>query len=212
MGAMVFQSTHRFTNAIQRLRFRRDRILEASDDIARGNAIGELAESIETGTELVERLMRLARGILRPAYAPQQLCGLIRQGVLEHTGRDARQIEVSVMVPEDLIVVADQGQVVEAFRNIIDNAYEAMPSGGALTIAASHTDDGRRAITVFKDTGSGMTEEEKQAALRGFFSTKGHRGVGLLLASVLIGAQGGTIDIQSTKGVGTKVSVMLPMF
>jgi signal transduction histidine kinase len=210
MAAMVFQNTHRFRNTIQRLRIRRDHILDAPDDVARNNAIDELTEPIETAIQLVDRPMNLAERILNPAYARQQLSSLVKQVLPHCSDQFAPPIELSMTVPEDVIVLADREQVVEAFRNIVDNAFQAMPAGGILSVTAGRTLDRKRVSIIFEDTGIGMTEEEKKGAMTGFFSTKGHKGVGVLLTSVLIAAQGGTVDIQSAKGMGTKVTIMLP--
>jgi len=99
----------------------------------------------------------------------------------------------------------------EVVINLLFNAVDAMPHGGAITVATGT--EGDSIVIEVRDTGRGMTEEVRQRCLEPFFTTKGERGTGLGLAIVygIVQRHGGSIDIQSEVGKGTVVVVRLPV-
>ena len=98
----------------------------------------------------------------------------------------------------------------EVLTNFIFNAVDAMPQGG--TIEVSTREQGDRVCVAVSDTGTGMTEEERQRCLEPFFTTKGEHGTGLGLSVVygIVQRHGGTIEIVSKKGRGTTFSIAFP--
>ncbi len=93
--------------------------------------------------------------------------------------------------------------------NLILNATQAMPAGGTLAIRLKR----RRGLVVLEveDNGSGMTEAEARRAAEPFFTTReSGSGLGLTLVQSLVHARGGTLEIRSQPGRGTRVSVLLP--
>ncbi len=131
----------------------------------------------------------------------------------------ARQREVSVdwQVPEDLpLVMADPMRIRQVLINLLSNAVKFTPAGGCVTLAARAA-EGRVEITV-SDTGTGMTAEEIDIALRPFGQVNNNlnrsgegTGLGLPLSAALVGLHGGKLKIESRKGEGTKVSFTLPV-
>jgi signal transduction histidine kinase len=113
----------------------------------------------------------------------------------------------------------------EVLVNLISNAVDAMPDGGALTIATDRLQKGNslrnrcdesagRVLLTVVDTGTGMTKETKKQAFDPFFTTKEvgkGTGLGLSIAHGIVSQHGGSIDIESRIGEGTKVSVYLPL-
>jgi CheY-like chemotaxis protein len=107
-------------------------------------------------------------------------------------------------------VKADPSELREALTNLIFNAVDAMPTGGSLLLRSRHL---RGAVLIeVEDSGIGMTEEEQQRCLEPFFTTKGEKGTGLGLAMVygIVERHGGTISIESAKGIGTRFILSLP--
>jgi signal transduction histidine kinase len=98
----------------------------------------------------------------------------------------------------------------EVLTNLIFNAVDALPKGGLVRISTAEVDD-RIQIQVH-DNGVGMTEQEQARCLEPFYTTKGENGTGLGLAVVygFVQRYGGSISIQSAKGVGTTVTLLLP--
>lgn len=127
---------------------------------------------------------------------------------------------------EPLPVEADRGQVEQVLMNLASNSRDAMPVGGTLTVSTSRSelapgdavlasglDPGSYALVTVSDSGVGMPRDVVERAFDPFFSTKGDRGTGLGLATSygIAKQSGGTIEIDSAVGMGTVVSVYLPI-
>ena len=107
----------------------------------------------------------------------------------------------------------------QVFLNFVTNALDAMPQGGALTIATrpamSVTQNGRFVEVVVKDDGMGMSEEVKRKALEPFFTTKEPgkgAGLGLAICDEIIRGHHGKLDIESEEGKGSTIRLQLPAF
>ncbi len=106
-------------------------------------------------------------------------------------------------------VYANRDELRRAFTNLLNNAFDAMPATGLLTVSCHRNADH---ITVgIQDTGTGMSAETQKKIFSPYFTTKS-RGMGLGLSGARrsIRAQGGEINFQSSPGMGSKFSVSLP--
>lgn len=108
----------------------------------------------------------------------------------------------------ELETFVDEVLMRQALTNLLQNALEAMPSGGILTVEAQ---DGNPIILKVSDTGTGIPEQAVKKVFLPFFTTK-DKGVGLGLALVhkIILSHGGTIAVTSREGKGTTFTVTLP--
>jgi signal transduction histidine kinase len=122
--------------------------------------------------------------------------------------------------PDLTPVVADRDQLRQVVLNLLTNAYEAMPTGGTVRLAArAVAGDGEGAgpvgagaveITV-SDTGTGMDEQTRERVFEPFFSqkTKG-TGLGLAVSKRIVEQHGGTLSLASQPGRGCTAVVRLP--
>jgi CheY-like chemotaxis protein len=127
-------------------------------------------------------------------------------------------------------VLADPGQIEQVLVNLAVNARDAMPGGGKLTIETANTEvdeaygaeragpagpaPGRYVSVKVSDTGTGMPAEVIDRAFEPFYSTKPKgEGSGLGLATVygIITQAGGSARIYSEPGLGTTISLLLPV-
>jgi two-component system sporulation sensor kinase A len=109
-------------------------------------------------------------------------------------------------------VKADTEKIRKGFVNIIQNAIDAMPEGGTLTIKNRKV-KGKLEIA-FKDTGTGMSEEALSKLEGGvpLFTTKAKgMGFGLPICRRIVEAHGGKLSVKSTAGKGTTVTVTIPV-
>jgi signal transduction histidine kinase len=100
-------------------------------------------------------------------------------------------------------VSGNAAELRELLTNLIFNAVDAMPDGGAITVVVRAEED--HVLVQVTDEGTGMDEETRARCLEPFFTTKGEAGTGLGLAMVYGIAQrhSATMDLQSEKGQGT---------
>ena len=125
----------------------------------------------------------------------------------------AEGVQISVITDlRDVPAIAgNAAELREVLTNLVFNAVDAMPDGGAIIVSTAIAEDG--SVTVgLSDTGMGMTEEERARCLEPFFTTKGERGTGLGLAVVygIVQRHGGTIEIESRKGIGSTFRLSFP--
>ena len=109
-------------------------------------------------------------------------------------------------------IKADIGNISKVFVNIVTNAIDATPGTGTLTITSKAAKDNVK--IVFKDTGTGMTEETLSKLKLGFplFTTKAKgMGFGLPICKRIVEAHGGKISLKSTLGKGTAVTITIPV-
>ena len=109
-------------------------------------------------------------------------------------------------------VGAEAGDIEQMLVNLASNARDAMPTGGGLVLATAL--EGDTVTLSVRDTGVGMSVAVKARVFEPFFTTKRlGKGTGLGLATVFALARrlGGTVALESSEGVGTTVSVVLPV-
>jgi two-component system NtrC family sensor kinase len=115
-------------------------------------------------------------------------------------------------VPDTPALKIDPDQVQQVFLNLILNARDAMPEGGRLDIAVR--EQGGEVEMVFADTGSGIEPEVRDKVFDPFFSTKGPTkgtGLGLSICYSIIKDHGGTIEMDSETGRGTRFTIRIPV-
>lgn len=151
----------------------------------------------------------LVFGEVRLESILQHLVQLIR-GEAQEKG-----VALQLVCPPDLSPIpADENQLAQVFLNLMINALQAMPEGGALQIDVREKKSGNeRWVEVrFSDTGVGIKKEKTNKIFEPFFSTRpGGSGLGLAVAHRIIEDHGGTIHVESAEGKGSVFTVWLPV-
>jgi two-component system NtrC family sensor kinase len=171
-----------------------------------------ISKSVDRCSRVTHRLLGFTRR-MEGGSEELALPELLRE-VLDFTGKEAmhRNISIETRFADDLPPVrADRGQLQQVFLNIINNAFAAVDDGGTIELTARESPRGG-VETIVRDDGSGIPEEKLRYVFEPFFSTKGEFGTGLGLSITydLVQKMGGRIDIASTPGRGTAVTVELP--
>jgi len=176
-----------------------------------------IAKAAETGAATAARVGRFIRqeplqGIREELVDVSSVCDEVVAMTRPLWAERARggQIQLKRQLAADAFVRGIPGELRESLLNLVQNALDAMQSGGILGILTEVTGDDVR-IEV-SDSGIGMTPEVLERAFEPFFTTKGHMGTGLGLAEVygIVKRHRGQVEIDSTPGEGTTIRVRLP--
>jgi signal transduction histidine kinase len=183
-----------------------------------------LRQDLEAGREPDSRIGRVSQEIARLAKAidalmrfmrPEQLkCeDLALNEMLRDIGNQITRPNVRVeyqLDPTVPVIKADRDLLGEALGNMINNAVEAMPQGGVITVSTFHSDGESVKISI-KDCGAGISPENLERIFNLYFTTKeGGSGLGLSLALRAIDLHGGSVKVDSKVGTGTTVDIRLP--
>jgi two-component system cell cycle sensor histidine kinase/response regulator CckA len=170
----------------------------------------------ERATDLTQQLLTFgSRKLLN--VTPLDLNQAVRESCDLLAGPTGDQVAIATHLAADLPpILAEPINIEQIMFNLVGNARDAMPSGGTLTVTtAAQTASGphRYARLTVRDNGEGMAPHILERALEPFFTTKTEgQGSGLGLATVygIVNQLGGTLQMRSTPGLGTIVTIDLP--
>jgi signal transduction histidine kinase len=186
----------------------------------------EYAENIhQSGNHLlaqVQEMLDLAEtsagrmAIARERFSP----GPLLRAALETLSPVAARAGVRVDVRGDPtkwpVIVGDSTKLQQGFKNLLHNAIKFTPEGGVVTVSG---ETGHNTLTIrISDTGIGIKEEDIPLVVlpfhrrrRAFDGTHQGAGTGLPFAKAILELHGGQLEIDSTPGKGTTVTVTLPL-
>jgi signal transduction histidine kinase len=173
--------------------------------------LGILDEETTRLNRLVGDLLRYARPIAIERRLVS-LRDLVERGTALARGKIGLDVDIVEPEPTEKIW-ADPNLLRQVIENLVDNAVQAMSSGGALTVTLVNAEsDGARGVELqIQDTGEGMDTGVRSRALDPFFTTRpSGTGLGLAIVSRIVDAHGGSILIKSQPGTGTVMHVFLP--
>jgi PAS domain S-box-containing protein/diguanylate cyclase (GGDEF)-like protein len=169
-----------------------------------------ITQAAMDGGQTVQRLLTFTRGRADGEAERLDVSSILHEvaGLTAPRWRDAAQaegrpIELRVDALPGLFICGRSAALREALTNVVFNAVDAMPAGGAIALAARR--DGRQITVTVTDSGVGMSAEIQSRIFEPFFSTKGERGTGLGLAQVfgIVQQHGAEIAVDSAPGRGT---------
>jgi signal transduction histidine kinase len=143
---------------------------------------------------------------------PTDIAALVEDVVAPYrmglTGRIALDVRTETGLARSAI---DRTLFARALTNVIENALHAMPGRGRLTIDVSRRPNPPAVVVAITDTGVGIDEDAMRRLFEPYFSTKARgTGLGLTIAKRNVELNGGTIAVESTRDVGTTVTITLP--
>jgi PAS domain S-box-containing protein len=183
-----------------------------SDDQQIQKITGWINESVQAGSKLVSGLMQFSQQKINKEFQLIDLAQLIPDTYELVRSSVGKNINLTYEAPQSLEIMGDTGALFQVLANICSNSADAMPKGGDLQIKLLGV--GPKALIIVDDTGSGIDESILDKIFEPFFTTKAvDKGTGLGLSSSygIIKEHGGDIKIESTVGVGTTVTITLPL-
>ena len=161
--------------------------------------------------DLVEDYLSLVRAA-QSERTPQDLGAALRQWVPEWQALAATQgVPCQLDGLDALGVVAIHANTLRrALLNLIQNALDAMPQGGTLTLRGRRV--GATVQLAVSDTGGGIPPEQHARIFEPLYTTKaGGTGLGLYIVQEVVAAHGGQVTVQSTVGAGTTFTITLSL-
>jgi signal transduction histidine kinase len=121
-------------------------------------------------------------------------------------------VSTRATVPDLPLLPLDTSVVCALVFNLITNAVQACPTGGDVELRAHLDEAGQRLVLSVRDTGVGMAPEVVAHCRELFFTTKARgTGIGLALCERAVSAAGGRMNIESTPGHGTSITLWIPL-
>jgi len=180
-------------------------------DDARYEFIQILLKETDRLNRIVQEFLEFAKS-KQPDFQQTDLNEAL-ESVLTLTSQEARKAGISVRKQLDPAIgkrSLDAGMLKQAFLNLVLNALQAMPEGGELTVKSGIRNE--MIEVMIRDTGSGISEENRKKLFSPFFTTrKQGTGLGLAITYRIIEKHRGTIDVVSEPGQGATFTVKIPI-
>jgi signal transduction histidine kinase len=214
LGRLTSGVTHEVKNPLNAMRIHLE-LLKAR----LGNTNPAARENVDVIAHEIQRLDRVVQGFLkfvRPEelnLAPVDVGALLAEVARLMTPEAARagtRIALD-MAPDLPPVSADAGLLQQACTNLVTNAIQAMPNGGAVTLGACRAKNGGIEVRV-RDEGVGIPAEDRERIFRLYYTTKPQgSGIGLSMVYRIVQMHDGRIDVDSEVGRGTVMTMTLPV-
>ncbi|MCE5215864.1 HAMP domain-containing histidine kinase [bacterium] len=210
-GKMAASIAHEVRNVLSPIQLRAEMLLQGVQDPLARESLHGMRDEIRRSTALLRSLLDFARSdteTFRPVVVSDVL-----QKVITLVGPQARKAAVRFSLQDsttDCRVWGDQAELLQMCVNLLNNALEAGAKN--VTLAAETRSDSVRLVVA--DDGPGMDETTRDHALEPFYTTKPAgqgTGLGLSICQSVVNGHGGTIVVESTKDVGTRMVVTLPI-
>lgn len=214
VGEMAAGAAHEMNNPLMIISGRAQLLAQQLAEPKLQHSAKLIFEQSHRLSEIITELMAFARPV-PPNPIKVDVAELLGRALHEAKMRSDpadRTIEVTMAdVPQ---VVVDVQQVIDAMREVIENAIQATdPGKGHVTVHAAHDPFSSRVAVTVADDGCGMDEKTLRQAFDPFYSAKPagrRRGMGLAKAMRWVEGSGGSIRLESRPGQGTRALVLLP--
>lgn len=181
------------------------------------NTLGTIQRNAERLQNLVDQLLELSK--IETGHMQLQLTkgGLVKfiQSEAHNFDSLAQQKQIhfhTTWVQEPEVAYYDRDKLGKILNNLLSNALKYTPSGGTVGCRVQYS-EGYLTLEV-SDTGKGISRENVEKIFERFYRIEGNEetgsGIGLALTKELVALHNGRISVESTEGVGTRFSVVLP--
>lgn len=219
LGTMASGVAHNFNNILASILGRVQLMLRYPEKMDMKAGLETIQKSALDGASTVKRLQDFARSrVSQEDFVTLSLNEVVKDALEFSRSRiDSKaselgvRFEVKTRLEATRTVAGVASELREVLLNLINNALDASPKGGALEIATR--DEGDRVHLAVSDRGTGMTDDVKRRIFDPFYSTKGAKGMGLGLAESygIVKRHQGKILVESAPGQGSTFTVVLPV-
>jgi signal transduction histidine kinase/ActR/RegA family two-component response regulator len=212
IGAFASGTAHNFRNILQAISGNAEYLeLISGDQPESKDIVRNIYESVDRGVDLINNLLHFSRRGGKYEFSDLDVSDVVKGAcAIVHKLFD-KNIEILLSAEEGLMTRGNHSLLSQAFLNIFDNAKDAMPGGGKLTVDARR--EGDRILVSVTDTGIGMEPEVLEKIFDPFFTLKEvGKGTGLGLSTThgIVEDHKGVIRVFSRPGAGTTFKIYLP--
>jgi signal transduction histidine kinase len=226
LGTLASGIAHDLNNLLTPILMSSRMLQQGGENLDREAMLDMIVAAASRGAELISQLLTFARGG-EAQHHPVNVGMLLTElsSILQRALTDDIKLDVK-SEPGLPNVVGDETELSQVIMNLAINARDAMPDGGELCIAATRLSlDTERSYSMstlqpgsyvaisVHDTGSGIPANIRDRIFDPFFSTKDRgqgTGLGLSTSVGIVRSHDGAIDVESTVGKGTTVTVIFP--
>jgi PAS domain S-box-containing protein len=227
LGTLASGIAHDLNNLLTPILMSSRMLQRPGENLDRPALLGTIVSGASRGAELISQLLTFARGG-DGQHRLVDVDALLAEvsGILDHTLKQGIQLEV-LAEPDLPAILGDATEISQVIMNLAINARDAMPHGGTLTISgrplsltSEHTyslvtlQPGNYLALSVRDTGTGIPVNIRDRIFDPFFTTKDRgqgTGLGLSTSLGIVKSHAGAIDVQSSVGRGTTITVILPV-
>jgi two-component system sensor histidine kinase HydH len=215
IGGLAAGVAHEIRNPLSSIKgiasYYRNKFADGSED---KEMAGVMIEEVDRLSRVISELLEFARPT-RLNLKPSNLNDLLTHSVrLVQQEATAKNIRIRLTpAPDSPVAQMDPDRLTQSLLNLYLNAFQAMETGGELTITTGTTmEDGGKVTLDIRDNGSGIEAEALNQIFDPYFTTKPKgTGLGLAIVHKIVEAHQGTIKVRSTPGEGTVFSITLPL-
>ena len=217
LGEMASGVAHDFNNLLAAILGRAQLLLRRVKDPQPRQWLQVIERSALDGAQTVKRLQDFTRIRRDEPLVPLALDDVAREALEMTQSRWQEEplsrgvtIEVHRALEPVPRILGDASELREVFTNLILNAVDAMPDGGALMVSTAVADG--QVVATIRDTGVGIPDDVRDKVFDPFFTTKGPRGTGLGLSVSygIVSRHGGRIAVESVEGQGAIFRLSFP--
>ncbi len=212
MGEMAANIAHEIRNPLGGIELFASLLKkELQEDPERLELVENISAGVKSLNHILSNLLYYTRP-LRPVFLPLSVQGILEESLV-FAGHVLKQKGITwtcVHEGEDRELISDGELLKQVLMNLILNAVQAMPRGGALQVVSEIEEE----VVEFRvsDNGPGIPEEDLQKIFHPFYTTRPKgTGLGLAIVHQLVETLGGKISVESRPGEGTTFTLHFPL-
>ncbi len=213
IGRLAAGVAHEIRNPLSSIKgfatYFKERYLEVPED----QKIAEIMiQEVERMNKVIGQLLEFASP-LNIEKKPTSLVSLVQHSLkMIEADAHGRGIKINTSISPDIEKASvDPDKMKQVFLNLYLNAFEAMENGGTLFVELRRDESSGAVSIIISDTGIGIKDEDLNRIFDPYFTTKSSgTGLGLAIVHKIVESHGGEVRVESRKGEGTVVTILLP--
>ncbi len=214
MGALAGGVAHEVRNPLNTIGLIAQRLQREFEPLARGDDYARMTATVRDEVKRVNRIVSDFLALARPPqiqWQPVATRDLVADAAAAVEARAAVQgLRLVVDCEDPGSLEGDRDQLLQVLQNLLNNAVDATPEGGMITLRACAVEEDQLLLSV-TDTGQGIPADQRERIFDLYFTTKATgAGLGLSLVQRIVAEHSGHLQVDSDEGVGTTITVRLP--